>query len=58
MCIHTIYAWVHDDVINLFILQAYIQQLETSRIRLSQIEQQVQAARVQVIEREKLHLIL
>ena len=31
-----------------FTLQAYIQQLETSRIRLSQLEQQVQVARVQV----------
>ena len=30
-------------------LQAYIQQLETSRIRLSQLEQQVQVARVQVL---------
>ena len=29
-------------------LQAYIQQLETSRIGLSQLEQQVQVARVQV----------
>jgi transcription factor TGA len=33
--------------------KAYIQQLETSRIRLSQIEQQVQAARVQVIWKGK-----
>lgn len=40
------------EVIDLFILQAYIQQLETSRIRLSQIEQQVQAARVQVKKEE------
>jgi hypothetical protein len=42
---HTI--WI--DVSSLvFTLQAYIQQLETSRIRLSQLEQQVQVARVQV----------
>jgi hypothetical protein len=45
MCFHTI--WI--DAFTLpFTLQAYIQQLETSRIRLSQLEQQVHVARVQV----------
>jgi len=33
---------------NLQLLQAYVQQLETSRIRLQQIERELQGARSQV----------
>jgi hypothetical protein len=50
MKLNLLLSLIDSCILCLFSLffQAYIQQLESSRIRLSQLEQQVQTARVQV----------